>query len=157
MRLGRLLLLASGLAMLGGAGALAADESAPMTTASKSTDQKIADWLKDAPPADAADDQPGPDAPPPPRDRRIHGEVGAAIGTGGYRSAYGVVQMPVGKSGSATIAVATGRNSWRAAGPWLAGPFAGARLQGCAARRDTADPLGDVTQGAADPAPCVPR
>jgi hypothetical protein len=155
MRLHPLMIFAAGVALAGGTSALAADESAPVATASRTTDQKIADWLKDAPPVEAADDQSGPEGPPPPPDRRVHGEFGAAIGTGGYRSAYGVVQIPIGKTGSATIAAATGRD--RFAGPWLGGPLAGARLQGCAVRRDPAAPLGDVTQGADDPLACAPR
>lgn len=33
-------------------------------------------------------------------DRRPHGEVGIAVGTGGYRSIYGSTVMPLGKNGS---------------------------------------------------------
>ena len=155
MRLCRSMLIAAGVALAGATSALAADESAPVATASRTTDQKISDWLKDAPPLEAADDQSGPEGPAPPPDRRVHGEFGAAIGTGGYRSAYGVVQIPIGKTGSATIAAATGRGGWFAGGPWLGG--SGARLQGCAVRSDPAAPLGDVTRGSDDPLACAPR
>lgn len=36
-------------------------------------------------------------------DRGVHGEVGIAIGTGGYRSLYGVVGMPLGDTGSVVL------------------------------------------------------
>lgn len=39
-----------------------------------------------------------------PQDRRIHGEVGAMIGTGGARGVYGIVGVPLGETGSATFA-----------------------------------------------------
>jgi len=38
-------------------------------------------------------------------DRRIHGEVGFGIGTGGYRDAFAAVNMPVGQSGRLGVAV----------------------------------------------------
>jgi hypothetical protein len=34
-----------------------------------------------------------------PSDRRVHGEVGVAIGTGGYRSVLGSAAMPLGQNG----------------------------------------------------------
>jgi len=37
--------------------------------------------------------------------RQIHGMVDVAVGTGGYRSAYVASEIPVGKTGTATIAV----------------------------------------------------
>ena len=115
------LLIGAASIALAAAPAFAADEAAPVATASQSTDAKIAGWLKDAPPANQADDTSGPEGPPPKPDGKIHGEVGAAIGTGGYRSAYGVVHIPIGATGSATIAVATGRGRGFG-GPWLGGP-----------------------------------
>lgn len=39
-----------------------------------------------------------------PQDRRVHGEVGAMIGTGGARGIYGIVGVPLGETGSATFA-----------------------------------------------------
>ena len=42
------------------------------------------------------------DAPPP---RQIHGEVGFGVGTGGYRDAYGIVNMPIGKASELDVAV----------------------------------------------------
>ena len=119
----RLLILAAALAGLAGP-ALA--EDAPVSTASQSTDQKIAAWLGDeAPPSPAKTTRDRPeeflrDPSDGNGDRKIHGEVGAAIGSGGYRSAYGVVNIPIGKSSSATIAVSTGRGRYpyMAGGPW---------------------------------------
>ncbi len=37
--------------------------------------------------------------------RKIHGEVGFGVGTGGYRDAYGVVALPIGKASELDIAV----------------------------------------------------
>jgi hypothetical protein len=37
--------------------------------------------------------------------RQIHGMVDVALGSGGYRSAYVASEIPVGKTGTATIAV----------------------------------------------------
>ena len=39
-----------------------------------------------------------------PQDRRMHGEVGAMIGTGSARGVYGIVGVPIGETGSATFA-----------------------------------------------------
>ena len=129
MRL-RMLILAAGLAALAGP-VLAQDgpasaDGAPVSTASQTTDQKIAAWLGDKAPPSAprtTRDQPqeflrdpGEGAP----DRKIHGEVGAAVGSGGYRSAYGVANIPIGKSSSVTVAVSTahGRYPYMAGGAW---------------------------------------
>ena len=125
----RLLILAAGLAA---AAPVLAQEPAPsgdagpVSTASQTTDQKIAAWLGDkAPPAAprTTRDQPqeflrDPNEGVP--DRKIHGEVGAAVGSGGYRSAYGVANIPIGKSSSVTVAVSTahGRYPYMAGGAW---------------------------------------
>ena len=37
-------------------------------------------------------------------DRGVHGEVGVAIGTGGYRSFYGVAALPLGDTGGLVLA-----------------------------------------------------
>ncbi len=127
----RLLLVAASLALLSGPAAAAdgAQDSAPVSTASQSTDQKIAAWLgdrSDTKPARTRNptDEPlrYPDQGAP--DRKIHGEVGAGVGSGGYRSAYGVVNIPIGKSSSATVAISTthGRVPWVAGAPWAVGP-----------------------------------
>lgn len=36
-------------------------------------------------------------------DRKIHGEVGVAVGSGGYNSLYGTVETPLGENGSAAF------------------------------------------------------
>ena len=131
----RLLILAATLAGLAGP-ALADD--APVSTASQSTDQKIAAWLGDkAPPSSTktTKDQPEEFLRDPSEgqgDRKIHGEVGAAVGSGGYRSAYGVVNIPIGKSSSATVAVSTGRGRY----PWMAGGAWGVEPAGAGVRAD---------------------
>ena len=128
----RLLLLAGSLVLLSGP-ALAADaangaNSGPVST-SQSTDQKIAAWLRDSAPAGTATTKdklesplrdPGDGQP----DRKIHGEIGAGVGSGGYRSAYGVATIPIGKSTTATVAISSshGRVPWVAGAPWSVGP-----------------------------------
>lgn len=36
-------------------------------------------------------------------DRRVHGEAGFAIGTGGYRSVFGTAVMPLGQDGALAL------------------------------------------------------
>lgn len=45
----------------------------------------------------------------PSRDRAVHGEVGVAIGTGGYRALYGTAGVPLGEDGFAILSVADER------------------------------------------------
>lgn len=131
----RLLILAAAMAGLAGS-ALA--EDAPVSTASQSTDQKIAAWLGDAAaptPTKTTKDQPEEFLRDPSDgrgDRKIHGEVGAAIGSNGYRSAYGVVNIPIGKSSSATVAVSTGHGRY----PYMAGGAWGIEPAGAGVRAD---------------------
>lgn len=59
------------------------------------------------------------------RDRRVHGEVGVEIGTGGYRSIYGTMGAPIGDHGGAAVSFEAVR------GPrydYLPGPYP-ARLE----------------------------
>lgn len=58
-----------------------------------------------------------------PQDRRVHGEVGAMIGTGGARGIYGAVGVPLGETGSATFAY----SNTRLPGFYGYGPFGGRR------------------------------
>lgn len=93
-------------AALFAAPALAADQpAAPMTTG---PDQGVAEqidaYLRSSPifeveEADAVDGvvARGPD-------RRPHGEVAVAVGTGGYRSVYARTEMPVGDMGRVSLA-----------------------------------------------------
>lgn len=49
-------------------------------------------------------------------DRRIHGEVGVMVGTGGARGAYGVAAIPLGENSGAVVAFETQRyptQRWR--------------------------------------------
>lgn len=46
-------------------------------------------------------------------DRQIHGEMGVAIGTGGYRAAYGSAVVPLGDTGVAAVSVETDRSNYR--------------------------------------------
>ncbi|HEY5409697.1 MAG TPA: hypothetical protein VIJ94_03110 [Caulobacteraceae bacterium] len=128
----RLILLAASLAFLSGpalaADATAASDGAPVSTASQTTDQKIAAWLDEKPPAPIHPtnraDEPLRDRGAVPSDGKIHGEFGAGIGSGGYRSLYGVATIPIGKSASVTISASTGRGRypWVAGSPWYYGP-----------------------------------
>ena len=87
---------------------------APVATASSATDANITSFLNDGEPADDGGPAPagGAAGPNGPVKRQIHGEVGATIGTGGYHDVYGVVNIPIGKTGSATIAVSQGRSRY---------------------------------------------
>lgn len=116
----------------------APSDEAPVSTASQTTDAKISAWLDETGKAKGADgeDQPRPDAPKTALDRAIHGEVGAGIGSHGYRSAYGVATIPVGQSSSVTVAVATGHGlgPYVADGPWYAGPAGPGIMADCVCR-----------------------
>lgn len=46
-------------------------------------------------------------------DRRVHGEIGMEIGSGGSRALFGTAMIPLGESGSAQMSFMTGRNGWR--------------------------------------------
>ncbi|WP_420136375.1 hypothetical protein [Sphingomonas sp.] len=46
-------------------------------------------------------------------DGRIHGEVGVAVGTGGYRSTYGSAVVPLGDTGAAAFSFQTDRSNFR--------------------------------------------
>lgn len=64
----------------------------------------------------------------PQRDRGVHGEVGVAVGTGGYRSFYGVVGLPLGDTGGVTLGY--GEERGRALG-WRGDPCRGIRAELC--------------------------
>ena len=48
-----------------------------------------------------------------PRDRQIHGEVGVAVGTGGYRSGYITSVMPIGETGTLALTIGQEKNGYR--------------------------------------------
>lgn len=55
-------------------------------------------------------------------DRKIHGEVGMAIGTGGYRSAYISSVMPLGDNGTLALSIGQEKNAFRPYGYGFYGP-----------------------------------
>ena len=74
---------------------------------------QISDYIRESAQADAAEG--ANTIAPPARDRAVHGEAGFSVGTGGYRSAYGVAVMPVGKNGTATVGISDtryGKSRW---------------------------------------------
>ena len=74
--------------------------AAPDTTASQ-----IAAWIGPNGEGNSAG-VPGVVSAMPQRDRAIHGEVGASIGSGGYRSGYAIANMPIGRNSDVTVAIA---------------------------------------------------
>ena len=107
----------------------AADAGPMATAAHDDTQAKIDSWLADSA-NDADRDDLGGCPAPGFSDGKVHGEVGASIGTGGYRSAYGVVNIPLGKQGDkgeATLAFSQSRGrGWYGreafGGPYAYGP-----------------------------------
>lgn len=96
------------------AGVARADE--PVTTAGAAeapkapagdTTAQIEDFIRHAPPPNRDDGTP--DGVVPPEPRKVHGEVGVAVGSGGYRSGYAVSVMPVGQTGTLALAVSETR------------------------------------------------
>ena len=47
------------------------------------------------------------------RDRRVHGEVGVAVGTGGYRAIYGTAGYPIGDTGYVAVSLADQQGGYR--------------------------------------------
>lgn len=91
-----------------------ADRDAPQSTVSRNTAAQIQQYLDSSP---ASDDERAPL--PLEGERRPHGEVSVAVGTGGYRSGYVRGDFPVGKSGQVSVAVGQSRGR----GPYL--PYGG--------------------------------
>lgn len=88
--------------------------TARSAAATPTTADQIDAWLADAPPVDIDDGQP--DGVTSSSERQVHGEVGVSVGTGGYRSAYAIVALPVGETSTLTLAVSETRGrGW--AGP----------------------------------------
>lgn len=104
----RVLFLSLGLLMAGGQAL--ADEairtagagSAPPSTDATTTAAQIERWIATSPVDDQEADESLPGGAKEPR--KIHGEVGVGVGTGGYRSGYVITHIPIGETGSATIA-----------------------------------------------------
>lgn len=89
----------------------AAPAHAPALAEPMDTAQQIQRWLADSPVA--AQDQYGEPLDGQPGDRKVHGEVGVSVGTGGYRSAYVTSIMPLGKNGTLALSVGQERNGYR--------------------------------------------
>ncbi len=117
------------LAALAVAGAARAQEAvatagptgAPPTVTTTAT--QVEAFIHKAPPVNLDDGTPnGVTAEETPR--KIHGEVGASVGTGGYRSGYVSAVIPVGKTGTVAIAVSDTKFG-RHGGPGWGGGYGG--------------------------------
>jgi len=119
------------LALVATAGAArAAEAQGPVVTAGPTdapppaadTAAQVENFVHKAPPVNLDDGAPdgviGQEEP-----RKVHGEVGVSIGTGGYRSGYVSSVIPVGKTG--TVAIAVGETKFgRRGGPGWGGGYA---------------------------------
>lgn len=89
--------------------------AAPETTSD--TAAQIDAWIKTAPRVrldDGVPDGVTPGAEP----RKVHGEVGVTVGSGGYRSAYAISVIPVGESGTLSLAVSKSHGGRLYGGPY---------------------------------------
>ena len=101
----------------------AAEPAAPAVAAPPAetldTAEQIKRWLADSPAAATPEEAYG-EGVRLPRDRQIHGEVGVAVGTGGYRSGYITSVMPIGESGTLALTIGQEKNGvwhyWNRAG-----------------------------------------
>ncbi|WP_312166010.1 hypothetical protein [Phenylobacterium sp.] len=75
------------------------------------TAQQIQRWLAESPAA--ASEEAFAEGVRLPRDRQIHGEVGIAVGTGGYRSGYITSVMPLGENGTLALTLGQEKNGYR--------------------------------------------
>ncbi|HTK34500.1 MAG TPA: hypothetical protein VL358_04330 [Caulobacteraceae bacterium] len=145
-----------------------ATADAPVASASDAAlDAQISSYLNASAqplPSTAGPNAMGPSDPLP--DRKVHGEVGVAVGTGGYREAYASMIAPMGSNGTVAVAVSQvqGRGRWGPAGAQSLsiaasmGPGGGAGLGGrstaCAGPDDKTgfEPLWAAQMRAARPA-----
>jgi hypothetical protein len=84
------------------------------------TDTPLASANGPAPPVQLDAAGPADPVADPAPERRVHGEVGVTVGTGGYRGAYLAVAGPLGDRGWGSVAVGATRSD--RGGPWLSGP-----------------------------------
>ena len=94
----------------------AAEPAAPAVTVPPAetldTAEQIKRWLADSPAA--GPEETYGEGVRLPRDRQIHGEVGVAVGTGGYRSGYITSVMPIGETGTLALTIGQEKNGvWR--------------------------------------------
>jgi hypothetical protein len=116
--------------------AFAAEPDAPVATAQPgspptSTAEQIDAFIKSSPAREArrAEDAVA-DGVVPGEDRKPHGEVGVAVGTGGYRSVYGRTEIPVGKNGRVSLAFEDTKGGYYGYGRrgYYGGPYVGGPL-----------------------------
>ena len=91
-----------------------ATEPAPAPPAAaaplEDTAAQIQRWLADSP--SNPDDRDGQLLDLRREDRQMHGEVGVAVGTGGYRSGYITSVMPIGESGTLALTIGQEKNGY---------------------------------------------
>ncbi len=142
------------LAAFAAAGAARAQEA--VATASRTdappaatdTAAQVDSFIHKAPPVNLDDGAPG-GVTPQDEPRKIHGEVGAAVGSGGYRSGYVSAVIPVGKTATVAVAVSDTRFGRRGGPGWGAGPYGGYGGYGDRQTLGLGLALGDAAQ-----APC---
>lgn len=105
------------IAALAAAPAWASDDAPVSTKPAMTTAEQIDAYLRSAPPVDAQDDGVAGITLTKP-DRKPHGVAEVSIGTGGYRSFYARSDMPVGKTGTLSIAVQDSRSNRGFGGPY---------------------------------------
>ncbi len=108
----RLAILTAALALAGGAQAeeaISTAGAAGAPPAATDTAGQIDDWIASSPAAREEGEGVLADGP---RERKIHGEVGMAIGTGGYRSAYITSVMPIGETGTLALSLGQTKNGY---------------------------------------------
>lgn len=87
---------------------LGASPRVPAETRPLTTDEQIAAFIRSTPATPWSNDAPLTDSGT--SFRQIHGQVGVSVGTGGYRSAYAQADIPVGRTGVLSVAVAETRS-----------------------------------------------
>lgn len=109
----------------------AAEPAAPAANAPQretlDTAEQIKRWLAESPAATTTPDEAYGDGVRLPRERKIHGEVGVAVGTGGYRSGYITSVMPLGENGALALTFGQEKNGyrqyWGGGRPPFGGPY----------------------------------
>jgi hypothetical protein len=100
-----------------------APPAAPLPSEHRLSDAEVNKVLDAAAKKREASAQPGVEAIDQPGDNpapQIHGEMGVAIGTGGYRSVFGTAAVPLGDDGVAILSLDT--SNFGSHGHWL-GPW----------------------------------
>lgn len=106
-----------------------ADPTSAPPVAASDTATQIEDFIRSAPAPQLGDGKPV-GVTSSDEVRKVHGEVGVSVGSGGYRSGYVVSVMPVGKTGTLTLAVSdtkSGKSGGFYGGPGYGYGYGGAR------------------------------